>query len=134
MFYFPLMFVYVFCFVVNFTYLIIIIKRLPFYRKIRQIIDTFGSHLNVELQQRGVEFSQLFRRHAPLRGALLERMPPLEIQDKANSDDANEDVVLHLNGDDNSTVNSPTSHRIEEEVKFIIILISYFTASLRESV
>lgn len=74
----------------------------------------------MELQQRGVEFSQLFRRHALLRGPLLERMPPLEIQDKANSDDANEDVVLHLNGDDNSAVNSPTSHRIEEEVKFII--------------
>ncbi|KAK7790111.1 hypothetical protein R5R35_007083 [Gryllus longicercus] len=46
--------------------------------KIRQIVDTFGSHLNIELQQRGVEFSQLFRKYEHLRPALLERMPPME--------------------------------------------------------
>ncbi|KDR11247.1 AP-1 complex subunit gamma-1 isoform X2 [Zootermopsis nevadensis] len=46
--------------------------------KICQIIDTFGSHLHIELQQRGVEFSQLFRKYEHLRPALLERMPPLE--------------------------------------------------------
>lgn len=50
----------------------------PFYRKIRQIIDTFGSNLNIELQQRGTEFSQLFRKYDHLRPALLERMPPME--------------------------------------------------------
>ena len=32
----------------------------------------------MELQQRGVEFSQLFTRHDALRPALLERMPPME--------------------------------------------------------
>ncbi|XP_014221472.1 AP-1 complex subunit gamma-1 isoform X3 [Trichogramma pretiosum] len=46
--------------------------------KIRQIIDTFGSNLNIELQQRGIEFSQLFRKYDHLRPALLERMPPME--------------------------------------------------------
>nr|CAD7427264.1 unnamed protein product [Timema monikensis] len=46
--------------------------------KIRQIIDLFGSHLHIELQQRGVEFSQLFRKYEHLRPALLERMPPME--------------------------------------------------------
>lgn len=49
-----------------------------FYRKIRQIIDTFGSNLHIELQQRGTEFSQLFRKYDHLRPALLERMPPME--------------------------------------------------------
>ncbi|XP_048507826.1 AP-1 complex subunit gamma-1 isoform X9 [Athalia rosae] len=49
-----------------------------FYRKIRQIIDTFGSNLHIELQQRGVEFSHLFRKYEHLRPALLERMPPME--------------------------------------------------------
>ncbi|XP_014221512.1 AP-1 complex subunit gamma-1 isoform X5 [Trichogramma pretiosum] len=53
-------------------------ETLPFYRKIRQIIDTFGSNLNIELQQRGIEFSQLFRKYDHLRPALLERMPPME--------------------------------------------------------
>nr|CAD7440309.1 unnamed protein product [Timema bartmani] len=46
--------------------------------RIRQIIDLFGSHLHIELQQRGVEFSQLFRKYEHLRPALLERMPPME--------------------------------------------------------
>ena len=41
-------------------------------------MNGFGCHLNVELQQRGVEFSQLFTRHDSLRPALLERMPPME--------------------------------------------------------
>lgn len=49
-----------------------------YYRKIRQIIDTFGSNLHIELQQRGIEFSQLFRKYDHLRPALLERMPPME--------------------------------------------------------
>uniref|UniRef100_A0A1L8DVQ8 AP-1 complex subunit gamma n=1 Tax=Nyssomyia neivai TaxID=330878 RepID=A0A1L8DVQ8_9DIPT len=47
--------------------------------EIRQIIDAFGSHLNVDLQQRGVEFSQLFKTHNHLRAALLEKMPPMQL-------------------------------------------------------
>ncbi|XP_030035164.1 AP-1 complex subunit gamma-1 isoform X3 [Manduca sexta] len=50
----------------------------PSQDKIRVIIDTFGSHIHIELQQRGVELSQLYRQHAHLRPALLERMPALE--------------------------------------------------------
>ncbi|CAK1552596.1 unnamed protein product [Leptosia nina] len=50
----------------------------PSQDKIRVIIDTFGSHIHIELQQRGVELSQLFRQYANLRPALLERMPPME--------------------------------------------------------
>lgn len=52
--------------------------------KIRQIVDTFGSHLHIELQQRGVEFSQLFRKYEHLRPALLERMPPMELARPTN--------------------------------------------------
>lgn len=46
--------------------------------KIREIVEAFGSHVHMELQQRGVEFSQLFGKYDHLRGALLERMPPME--------------------------------------------------------
>lgn len=53
-------------------------KPYIYFRKIRQIIDTFGSNLHIELQQRGIEFSQLFRKYDHLRPALLERMPPME--------------------------------------------------------
>ncbi|CAB4062291.1 AP1G1 [Lepeophtheirus salmonis] len=46
--------------------------------KIQEIVDTFGCHMEVDLQQRGVEFSRLFREHNNLRPAILESMPPLE--------------------------------------------------------
>jgi AP-1 complex subunit gamma-1 len=66
----------------------------PFYRKIRQIIDTFGSNLNIELQQRGIEFSQLFRKYDHLRPSLLERMPPMETaRPQANG------IIGMVNGD-----------------------------------
>ncbi|XP_045542739.1 AP-1 complex subunit gamma-1 [Papilio machaon] len=60
----------------------------PSQDKIRVIIDTFGSHIHIELQQRGVELSQLYRQYAHLRPALLERMPAMEAPagDREDSD------------------------------------------------
>jgi len=46
--------------------------------EIQRIIESFGSHLDADLQQRGVEFGQLFRGQAGMRGQLLEPMPVLE--------------------------------------------------------
>uniref|UniRef100_A0AAG5D8B4 AP-1 complex subunit gamma n=1 Tax=Anopheles atroparvus TaxID=41427 RepID=A0AAG5D8B4_ANOAO len=46
--------------------------------RVKQIIDAFGSHLNIDLQQRGVEFAQLFRDYSHLRPALLEKMPKFQ--------------------------------------------------------
>lgn len=43
------------------------------------MIEAFGSHLNIELQQRGVEFTALVTRFDHLRPALLERMPPMPV-------------------------------------------------------
>lgn len=51
---------------------------LSLYSRIQELVESFGTHLHVELQQRGVEFTQLFRKYDQLRGALLERMPPME--------------------------------------------------------
>jgi len=45
---------------------------------IQQMIDSFGSHVDVDLQQRGVEFGQLFRSQSVLRPQILEPMPPME--------------------------------------------------------
>lgn len=70
-----------------------------FCSKIQQIISSFCSSLHIELQQRGVEFSQFFGKYSHLRGSLLERMPPMEIV--RQSGDA------HTNGDMESDVRSP---------------------------
>uniref|UniRef100_T1JMF6 AP-1 complex subunit gamma n=1 Tax=Strigamia maritima TaxID=126957 RepID=T1JMF6_STRMM len=59
---------------------------------IQRLVDFFGSHLNVELQQRSVEFSQLFRKYSHLRHDLLERMPPMECKSNTNSNLQNGDT------------------------------------------
>ena len=56
-------------------------------------MNTFASHVNVELQQRGVEFSQLFRGQDSMRIALLERMPPMPRSQQFNSSLTNGDVL-----------------------------------------
>lgn len=63
----------------------------PSQDKIRVIIDTFGSHIHIELQQRGVELSQLYKQYAHLRPALLERMPPMEAAVSTERDDSEPD-------------------------------------------
>ena len=54
--------------------------------RIESIVSGFGTHLHVELQQRGVEYSQLFAKHGSLRPAIMERIPPLE--SKSHSENA----------------------------------------------
>ncbi|KAF5278432.1 hypothetical protein FQA39_LY05921 [Lamprigera yunnana] len=81
--------------------------------KIQQIVSSFCSSLHIELQQRGVEFSQLFGKYNNLRGALLERMPPMEIV--RNGSEA------HTNGDmdeseDKTSESSPQHINTESNV------------------
>lgn len=45
---------------------------------IQQMIDSFGSNLDVDLQQRGVEFGQLFKNQSVLRPQIMEAMPAME--------------------------------------------------------
>ena len=77
--------------------------------EIKCIIDAFGSHLDIDLQQRSVEFSQLFKAHNGLRPALLEKMPPMQISRVSNQNtefsEENEPELI-MNGDDESDVNS----------------------------
>ncbi|CAG0878718.1 unnamed protein product [Darwinula stevensoni] len=46
--------------------------------KVKELMSSFACHMHIELQQRGVEFSQLFRFHDHLRGPLFEKIPILE--------------------------------------------------------
>ncbi|XP_072363696.1 AP-1 complex subunit gamma-1-like [Scyliorhinus torazame] len=43
--------------------------------RIRQVVSIYGSCLDVELQQRAVEYNALFRKYDHMRSAVLERMP-----------------------------------------------------------
>uniref|UniRef100_U5EPQ6 AP-1 complex subunit gamma n=1 Tax=Corethrella appendiculata TaxID=1370023 RepID=U5EPQ6_9DIPT len=70
-------------------------------QKTKQIVEAFGSHLNIDLQQRGVEFSQLFRDYSHMRNALLEKMPKMQINRSSlngNGNDGGSGIGLY---DDN---------------------------------
>jgi len=85
--------------------------------RIESIVSGFGTHLHVELQQRGVEYSQLFTKHVSLRPAIMERIPALESKthpENGHKNDTNEvnggDTLLdemNLFSASNSTVTEP---------------------------
>ena len=76
---------------------------------IQEIIDAFGSHVQIDLQQRGVEYSQLFRRFDGMRAALLEPMPPLE-RDTSMDSDATTSATRQQNGFPTATTSEPSTN------------------------
>lgn len=72
-----------------------------FFSEIKKVVESFGSHLHIDLQQRGVEFTQLFGNYNNLRDALLEKMPPMQVN-RVNGSSSNgiEESELISNGND----------------------------------
>uniref|UniRef100_A0A8C9VVN3 AP-1 complex subunit gamma n=1 Tax=Scleropages formosus TaxID=113540 RepID=A0A8C9VVN3_SCLFO len=46
--------------------------------RIKRVVSIYGSSIDVELQQRAVEYNALFKKYDHMRAALLERMPVME--------------------------------------------------------
>ncbi|XP_023790177.1 AP-1 complex subunit gamma-1 isoform X1 [Cyanistes caeruleus] len=46
--------------------------------RIKKVVSIYGSSIDVELQQRAVEYNALFKKYDHMRPALLERMPVME--------------------------------------------------------
>ena len=67
--------------------------------EIQRIIETFGSHLDADLQQRGVEFGQLFRSQAGMRSQLLEPMPVLERDKTLGGQTSGPSLAVRENGE-----------------------------------
>ncbi|RWS14031.1 AP-1 complex subunit gamma-1-like protein [Dinothrombium tinctorium] len=82
--------------------------------RIKPIIDSYGCHMNVEIQQRSVEFSTLFSKHDELRPSLFDRMPPMKSSSEKKEKVQNEALDINeLNGDiDSGHVNE--SHKAQE--------------------
>uniref|UniRef100_A0A8D8S5N1 AP-1 complex subunit gamma n=1 Tax=Cacopsylla melanoneura TaxID=428564 RepID=A0A8D8S5N1_9HEMI len=70
---------------------------------IERMIASFGTNLHMELQQRGVEFSQLFAKYAHLRPGLLERMPPMELSSRSTNQTNGE-----CNDDEDPSLQAPS--------------------------
>lgn len=71
------------------------------FRRIEDIVTRFGTHLNVELQQRGIEYAQLFTKHVALRPAIMERIPPMEHKSSNQLTNGGGLGNVVSNGDDN---------------------------------
>ncbi|XP_035208800.1 LOW QUALITY PROTEIN: AP-1 complex subunit gamma-1-like [Stegodyphus dumicola] len=60
---------------------------------VKRFLDIFGTNVNVELQQRAIEFSSLFRKYNHLRPSLLEHMPAMESKSSNNVAIQNGDIT-----------------------------------------
>ncbi|XP_058251719.1 AP-1 complex subunit gamma-like 2 [Hemibagrus wyckioides] len=64
--------------------------------RIRSIVSIYGSCIDLELQQRAVEYNALFKKYDHIRAAVLERMP---VADKNLTGSSNGDVIRESNKD-----------------------------------
>lgn len=71
--------------------------------RIKIFTDQTTTNLNLELQQRSIEFTTIFSRHEDLLPAIFERMPPMEKSSKQEEDEDNDDCVVDKNDGDNSS-------------------------------
>ncbi|XP_050523176.1 AP-1 complex subunit gamma-1 [Daktulosphaira vitifoliae] len=62
--------------------------------KIHEMVASFTTHMHTDLQQRGIEYNQLFNRYDQMRDGLLERMPAMESNKTQQSqwNETNEDI------------------------------------------
>ncbi|XP_033115729.1 AP-1 complex subunit gamma-1-like isoform X2 [Anneissia japonica] len=67
-------------------------------KQIQQILTPYSMSLDMELQQRSVEFFALSRSYDHMRPGLLERMPPMENKNKAVEMNGNGDVDVNEDG------------------------------------
>lgn len=63
--------------------------------RIRKVVSIYGSCIDVELQQRAVEYNALFKKYDHMRSAVLERMPLME----KGSPNHNDQSALISNGE-----------------------------------
>ena len=66
--------------------------------RVKKQLDFYCCHMNIELQQRAVEFCTLFTKHSSLRPSLLKKMPPLPKLNRKESENEKEQNQF-TNGD-----------------------------------
>lgn len=81
-----------------------------FSSEIKDIIETFGSHLHIDLQQRGVEFLQLFGSYNHLRESILERMPAMTVNRMSVANGNIEAETIEMQSSSEKLMNSGPSN------------------------
>lgn len=100
------------------------IKNNCHFSQIQQIVSSFCSSLHIELQQRGVEFTKLFGKYGNLSGALLERMPPMEINrqnDIQTNGDADQNELKNIDDSPQHVTRESVRQFLSFRVGFLIV-------------
>lgn len=71
--------------------------------QIKSVMSIYGCNMNLELQQRAVEYNSILKRYENLRDGLFEQMPPIEL--KTNNYPINESYD-ETNNDENNVNNN----------------------------
>ena len=56
-------------------------------------MSIYGCHMNLELQQRAVEYNSIFKKHNELRQDLFESMPEFENKNNLTNSNQNEETI-----------------------------------------
>ncbi|XP_048778208.2 AP-1 complex subunit gamma-1-like isoform X2 [Ostrea edulis] len=105
--------------------------------KVKAVIDAYGGSTHVELQQRSVEYSNIFSKYENLRSALLEPMPLIEGSRSKNvlaDSDSSSDLLNQAsipNGETVSVDKAKKSHNTESQN--ILDLLDVGTPSVTSS-
>uniref|UniRef100_A0A1A9W220 AP-1 complex subunit gamma n=1 Tax=Glossina brevipalpis TaxID=37001 RepID=A0A1A9W220_9MUSC len=98
--------------------------------EVQALITSFGSHLNVDLQQRGLEFSQLFGTFKHLRPALLEKMPAMQVSrlssqngESSGSYDDNSPDLIENGLNDEQIANESNMNTMSENTNILLDLL-----------
>uniref|UniRef100_A0A8C1SNL4 AP-1 complex subunit gamma n=1 Tax=Cyprinus carpio TaxID=7962 RepID=A0A8C1SNL4_CYPCA len=87
--------------------------------RIRSIVSIYGSCIDLELQQRAVEYNALFKKYDHMRAAVLERMP---VMDKNSPG--------HTNGDTSGEIKEPDTSKpkpVEAVNFFFCVYLNFYT-------
>lgn len=95
------------------------------------MVASFTTHMHTDLQQRGIEYNQLFNRYDPMREGLLERMPAMESNrtqqsqwnDTIENISSPSDLLVSdvINTETNDSVNIFVCFKLVKQVYYIII-------------
>lgn len=94
------------------------------YSKIHEMVASFTTHMHTDLQQRGIEYNQLFNRYDPMREGLLERMPAME-SNRTQRSQWN-DTVENIPSPNDLLVTDVTSTETNDSVSAFFITFNKF--------
>jgi len=88
------------------------------------MVASFTTHMHTDLQQRGIEYNQLFNRYDPMREGLLERMPAME-SNRTQQSQWNETIENIPSPNDLLVTDVTSTETTSDSVNIFLIFLIY---------